>query len=339
MSLLYRARAPLRLSFSGGGTDVSPYPEERGGVVLSTTIDKYCYATLRPRRDARFTIHSHDLNLVARYGSTRVMRLDGHLDLIKAVVKALKARAGADLSIHTDAPPGSGLGASSTLVVALIGVLREWLNRPLTDYEVAELAYRIERQDLHIAGGRQDQYAATFGGFNFIEFHRDTTVVNPLRVRPDVLFELEYRLLLCYLGQTRFSGKIIERQTENYQSGRAETVEALDGLKEITYEMKNALLRGQVDRFGDLLDVAWRHKRNLEEHISSPEIDELYARARRAGALGGKMPGAGGGGYFFFLCGAERKSKVAEVVREGGAQLVPVTFSAQGVTAWKAPRR
>jgi D-glycero-alpha-D-manno-heptose-7-phosphate kinase len=339
VSFLFRARAPLRLSFSGGGTDVSPYPEERGGVVLSTTIDKYCYATLRPRRDVRFTIHSHDLGLVARYGSTRLMRLDGNLDLIKAAVKALRPRAGADLSIHTDAPPGSGLGASSTLVVALLAVLREWLARPLTDYELAELAYRIERQDLRIAGGRQDQYAATFGGFNFIEFHRDATIVNPLRVRPEVLYELEYRLLLCYVGRTRFSGRIIERQTENYQSGRPETVEALDGLKTITVEMKNALLRGQVDRFGDLLDVAWAHKRNLEQHISSPEVDELYARARRAGALGGKMPGAGGGGYFFFLCGAERKARVAEVVRKSGAQLVPVTFSVQGVTAWKGPRR
>lgn len=339
MSFIYRSRAPLRLSFSGGGTDVSPYPEERGGVVLSTTIDKFCFATLHPRRDTRFSIHSLDLDLVARYGSPRRIRLDGNLDLIKAVVKSLRARNGADLYVHTDAPPGSGLGASSTMVVALIGVLREWLNRPLTDYEVAELAYTIERQDMGIAGGRQDQYAATFGGFNFIEFHQDATVVNPLRIRPDVLNELEYRMLLCYVGQTRFSGRIIEKQMDNYRKGRKQTLAALDGLKDITYEMKNALLRGRVDEVGDLLDQAWHYKRNLEEHISNPEIDKLYQRARRAGALGGKLPGAGGGGYFFFVCRSNRKHKVAEVVRKWGAQLVPVSFSASGVTAWKAPRR
>jgi D-glycero-alpha-D-manno-heptose-7-phosphate kinase len=335
----YRARAPLRLSFSGGGTDVSPYPEERGGVVLSSTIDKYCYATLRPRRDARLTLHAIDLDLVARYEHPRRIRMDGNLDLVKAVVKSFRPRKGADLSMHSDAPPGSGLGASSTLVVALIAVLREWLGRPLTEYEIAERAYKIERQDLGIAGGRQDQYAATFGGFNFIEFHKDTTVVNPLRVAADVILELEYRLLLCYVGRTRFSGSIIERQTAAYQSGRESTVRALDGLKGLTFDMKKALLRGRVDEIGDLLDVAWRHKRDLEDHISTPEVDELYQSARRAGALGGKMPGAGGGGYFFFLCQANRKQRVAEVVRKWGAQLVPVSFSPSGVTAWKTSPR
>lgn len=339
MSLAFRARAPLRLSFSGGGTDVSPYPEDHGGVVLSTTIDKYCFATLHPRRDSRFSIHSLDFDVVARYETPRRIRMDGNLDLIKAVVKSLKARSGADLYVHTDAPPGSGLGASSTLVVSLIGVLREWLNRPLTDYEIAELAYKIEREDMAIAGGRQDQYAATFGGFNFIEFNRDTTIVNPLRVRPDVLLELEYRLLLCYVGRTRFSGKIIEKQTANYQSGRKKTVGALEGLKAITYEMKNILLRGRVDALGDLLHQAWEEKKKLEEHISSPEIDQLYRNARRAGALGGKMPGAGGGGYFFFICRANKKHRVAEVVSKWGAQVVSVALSSEGLTAWKAPRR
>jgi D-glycero-alpha-D-manno-heptose-7-phosphate kinase len=339
MSIVVRARAPLRLSFSGGGTDVSPYPEERGGVVLSATIDKYCYATLRPRRDARLTIHSQDLHRTAKYGHLRAVRLDGNLDLVKAAVKALRPRTGANVSVHSDAPPGSGLGASSTMVVALLAALRQWLNRPLTDYELAELAYRIERRDLSIAGGRQDQYAATFGGFNFIEFHKDATVVNPLRIRDDVRLELEYRLLLCFVGRTRFSGHIIERQMAAYQSGRESTVRALDGLKAITHEMKNALLVGHIEEFGALLHTAWQHKRDLEEHISTPEVDELYERARKAGALGGKMPGAGGGGYFFFLCGAQRKRQVAEVARKWGAELVPVSFCPTGVTAWQAPAR
>jgi len=335
----YRARAPLRLSFSVGAVSFSKYPEERGGVVLSSTIDKYCYATLRPRRDTRLTLHAVDLDLVARYEHRSRMRMDGNLDLVKAVVKSFRPRKGADLTMHSDAPPGSGLGASSTLVVALIAVLREWLNQPLTDYEIAERAYKIERQDLGIAGGRQDQYAATFGGFNFIEFHRDATVVNPLRVPADVILELEYRMLLCYVGRTRFSGSIIERQTAAYQSGQESTIRALDGLKALTFEMKNALLRGRVDEIGALLDQAWRHKRELEDHISTPDVDELYQSARRAGALGGKMPGAGGGGYFFFLCAPDKKPQVAEVVRARGAQLVPVSFCPTGVTAWQTTGR
>lgn len=220
----YRARAPLRLSFCGGGTDVSPYPEEHGGCVLSATINHYAYASLRPRRDSRLTLASLDYDLVAKYDHPRRLEFDGQLDLLKAAVRALRVKRGADLWTHSDAPPGSGLGASSTLMVALIGVLREWLRLELTPYEIAELAYRVERVDLKLAGGRQDQYAAAFGGFNFIEFHPDGTVVTPLKLRRETLEELEYRLLLCYMGQTRQSARIIERQTKSYRSGRRETV-------------------------------------------------------------------------------------------------------------------
>ena len=333
-----RSRAPLRLSFCGGGTDVSPYPEERGGVVLSTTIDKYAYASIHPRRDQRFSITSLDYDIVAKYAHPRRIALDGNLDLIKAVVRALRPRRGADLYVHTDALPGSGLGSSSTLVVALIGALRAWLERPLGEYDVAELAYRIERVDLGIAGGRQDQYAAVFGGFNFIEFHADTTLVNPLRVPPDTLYELEYRLLLAYLKQTRSSARIIERQRASYVAGERQVVRALDQLKELTLAMKTALLKGRVDTVGDLLHEAWLAKKRLDSGISTDPVDELYERARKAGARGGKMPGAGGGGYFMFLCAANKKHRVAQALEEAGAQLVPFAFAAQGLTAWTATR-
>ncbi|MGH7742068.1 MAG: GHMP kinase, partial [Candidatus Eiseniibacteriota bacterium] len=228
----FRARAPLRLSFCGGGTDVSPYPEEHGGVVLSATIDQYAYASLRPRADSRLTLASLDYDVVARYDHPQRLRFDGNLDLIKAVVKALKVRRGADLWVHSDAPPGSGLGSSSTLVVALIALIAGWQKRSLSGYEIAELAYRIERIDMKLSGGRQDQYAAAFGVFNFIEFHADSTVVNPLRIRPDILNELEYRMLLCYMGQTRQSARIIDRQTQSYREGRRPVVRALDRLKQ-----------------------------------------------------------------------------------------------------------
>jgi len=335
----FRARAPLRLSFCGGGTDVSPYPEEHGGVVLSATIDHYAYASLRPRRDSRLTLASLDYDVVARYDHPRRMRLDGNLDLIKAVVRAFKVRRGADLWVHSDAPPGSGLGSSSTLVVALIGVMSEWLGRPLSGYEVAELAYRIERVDLGLAGGRQDQYAAAFGGFNFIEFQGDTTVVNPLRIRADVLHELEYRLLLCYMGQTRQSAKIIERQTAAYRAGRRPVVGALHRLREQTLEMKKALLLGRIDALGELLHQAWEAKKKLDDSISNSHVDRLYQLARREGAIGGKMPGAGGGGYFLFLSRFDRKHRVAAVLEKHGGQVVPFQFERRGLVTWSTGAR
>lgn len=334
-----RARAPLRLSFCGGGTDVSPYPEEHGGMVLSATINQYAYASLRPRRDSRLTLASLDYDVVARYDHPRRMRFDGNLDLIKAVVRAFRVRRGADLWVHSDAPPGSGLGSSSTLVVALIGAMAEWAGRPMSGYEVAELAYRIERVDMGLSGGRQDQYAAAFGGFNFIEFHADATVVNPLRIRPEVLNELEYRLLLCYMGQTRQSARIIERQTASYRQGRRPVVQALHRLKRETLEMKKALLLGKVDAIGELLHQAWENKKKLDADISNSRVDRLYQLARKQGAIGGKMPGAGGGGYFLFLTRFDRKHRVAAVLEKHGGQVVPFQFERRGLLTWSSGPR
>ena len=307
-------------------------------MVLSATINQYAYASLRPRRDSRLSITSLDYDMVARYDHPRRMKLDGNLDLIKAVVKTMKVKRGADLWVHSDAPPGSGLGASSTLVVALIGVLGAWLKRPISGYEVAELAYRIERVDMKLSGGRQDQYAAAFGGFNFIEFSRESTVVNPLRIRPDVLNELEYRLLLCYMGQTRQSAKIIERQTKSYTAGRPETVHALQALKAQTQDMKRALLLGQVDGFGELLHQAWLHKKQLDEGISNAHVDKLYTVARKEGAIGGKLTGAGGGGYFLFLTRFDRRHRVAGALEKLGGQVVPFQFEPRGLVSWSVAR-
>ena len=330
----YRARAPLRLSFCGGGTDVSPYPEEHGGCVLSATINHYAYASLRPRRDSRLTLASLDYDVVAKYAHARRVKFDGQLDLLKAAVKALKVKRGADLWTHSDAPPGSGLGASSTLMVALLAVLREWLKLDLSAYDMAELAYRVERQDLKLAGGRQDQYAASFGGFNYIEFDAQGTVVTPLRLRRETLEELEFRLLLCYMGQTRQSAKIIERQTKGYTSGRKSTIQGLHALKAQTAEMKRALLLGHVDGFGELLHQAWLHKKKLAEGISTPIVDKMYEVARKEGALGGKMTGAGGGGYFLFLTRFDRRHRVSAALEKLGGQVVPFQFESRGVRSW-----
>jgi len=339
--MIIRSKAPLRIAFCGGGTDVSPYAEERGGVVLSATIDKYAYATLRLRSDFMITVRSLDYDFVAKYNLDEPLPYDGNLDLVKAVINRLNMEDGApgsqglDFFLHSDAPPGSGLGGSSTLVVALIGLFKHWLHLPLTNYEIAELAYQIERVDMGIKGGRQDQYAATFGGFNLIEFYKESTIVTPLRIPDHILNELDYNLLLCYTGKTRFSDGIIETQVRNYIQRREVMLLAMDELKAITEAMKRALLQGRLARFGSLLHEAWENKKQMAQQISTPFIDELYEAARKAGALGGKISGAGGGGYMFFYCAFERKHLIAEALERLGAQVVEFNFDLYGLQTWE----
>jgi len=334
--MLVRARAPLRISFGGGGTDVSPYCDERGGAVLNTTINRYAYATLVPGGD-RLEIRSLDYDVGLSYSLDDEFVFDGQLDLAKGVLDHFRSSGdlsgGLTIYLHNDAPPGSGLGSSSAICVALIAALCEHLRHPLDSYAMAELAYRIEREDVGIKGGRQDQYAATFGGFNFIEYGEGKAIVNALRLRPNVLFELEYSLVFAYVGGQHFSSHIIDRQVENYLNGGAAVV-AMDRLKELAYEMKDALLRGQLQEFGTLMHEAWQAKKGMADGITTDRIDALYDAVRGAGALGGKISGAGGGGFMFFLCEPTRRFAVQEALRAHDAELVTFSFVHEGVQAW-----
>ncbi len=335
--MILRARAPLRISFAGGGTDVPPYCEERGGAVLCAGINRYAYASLLPGGE-RLDVRSLDYDASISYGIEDPFVYDGQLDLAKAVLDHFRRvngfPKGFEIHLHNDAPPGSGLGSSSAITVALIHLLREYLRIPMDLYQIAELAYRLERQEVGIKGGKQDQYACTFGGFCLIEFHKDVTVVNPLRLRPEIVCELEYSLVFAYVGGQRFSGHILEKQIENYHKGLETVLQAMDRLKAIALEMKRLLLLGKLYDFGELLDAAWANKKLLAEGISSPRIDELYEEARRAGALGGKVSGAGGGGFMFFFCDPRRRFAVQERLRKMGAQLVQFSFVEDGVRAW-----
>jgi D-glycero-alpha-D-manno-heptose-7-phosphate kinase len=335
--MLIRAKAPLRISFAGGGTDVPPFPEKEGGLVLNATINRYAYGTLRPRADDSIQIHSYDYGSSVELDPDRSLVFDGKLDLAKAAIGRFAGSPGAgfDLLLHSNAPPGSGLGSSSAMMVALIGVLKEFRNVPVTDYELAELAHSIEREELGIKGGRQDQYASTFGGFNFIELYGDHVVVNPLRVAPDVILELEHNLLLCYTGTTRQSDHIIEDQTARFEHGQTDAVEGLRAQKELATEMKNALLQRRLGDFGALLDTAWEAKKRLSERISTDRIEELYEEARRAGALGGKVTGAGGGGYLLLYCRYDHKHDVARRLRELGATVDDFAFDEAGLRTWR----
>lgn len=332
-----RSKAPLRVSFAGGGTDVPPYPSLHGGCVLNATIDKFAFGSLRPRNDRRVRIESIDFDLQVEFDVTDELKFDGKLDLAKAAIRHLGAMdsEGFDIFLHSEAPPGSGLGSSSALMVALVGLLREFKRLPLGNYEIAEKAYIIERQDLGISGGKQDQYAATFGGFNFIEFESDRTIVNPLRIDREIINELEHNLLLCYTGKTRRSDHIIDDQTQRLTSNTGETPLALARQKELAIAMKNALLMNRLDDFGDLLDAAWQTKKKMSNRISNPQIDECYDVARGKGALGGKITGAGGGGFMMFYCEFEKKHKVAEALRALGAIPTEFAFEPNGVQTWK----
>lgn len=333
--MIIRSKAPLRISFGGGGTDVSPYPQERGGVVLNATIDKFAYCNLAARGDNAVNVISLDYDLVAKYSIGDKSEYDGKLDLVKAALKVMEVKKGIDLFLHSDVPPGSGLGSSSTMTVALVGTLGHWLKLPLGEYDIAELAYRIERREAGIKGGKQDQYAASFGGFNFIEFQGDTTIVNSLRIKREILNELEYRLMLCYTGKTRPSAGIIDEQVTGYVQRIKEVVRALDETKALAIAMKNALLLGQIDEFGSLLHQAWMSKKRFSSKITDPDIDELYEVARQNGALGGKLLGAGGGGYLLLLCEFDKWHILAQKLEELGGKVVNFAFEFNGLQTWE----
>jgi len=333
--MILRAKAPLRISFAGGGTDVSPYPEQEGGCVLNATIGRYAWGSLRTRDDDKIQINSIDLGISACYDKNQ-LNFNGELDLVKAAIRRLEAHHGGfDIFLHTDAPPGSGLGSSSALVVALVGLIKEFINAPLGDYELAHLAYQIEREDLGIRGGRQDQYACAFGGFNFTEFLGDRVIVNPLRITDGVVNELEHNLLLCYTGSTRRSELIIADQVGRFEAGNADAIEGLHEQKKLANDMKNALMRRNLNEFGELLHCAWMAKKRMSEKISNPIIDELYDAARKHGAVGGKVTGAGGGGYMIFYCQFEQKHRVADILRKVGAVPMEFAFEPRGIQTWR----
>jgi D-glycero-alpha-D-manno-heptose-7-phosphate kinase len=337
--MIIRSKAPLRLSFAGGGTDVSPYSDTKGGAVLNASINKYAFATLVTRKDEVMNIRSLDYDIVANFKVNQKLVYNGEMDLAKGVIKKLhRSRGGFDLYTHSDAPPGSGLGSSSTMVVALIGAFREWQMIPLGEYETAFLAYEIERKDIGIKGGKQDQYAAAFGGFNFMEFDGEQAIVNPLRIKPEIVNELQYNMLLCYTGGTRLSARIIDSQVRNFVSGRKDTVEAMDLLKQNAVDMKKALLTGRLNEFGELLGFGWEQKKKMSDKISNPAIDEMYEEAKKAGAIGGKITGAGGGGFLMLYCRFDRKHKVAGRLERLGGEIVDFQFEEKGLQTWRTAK-
>ena len=304
---VFRARAPLRLGLAGGGTDVSPYCDEFGGAIINVTIDRYAYASIRLRADNKVVFHAVDQGIEEEFPIDRIVPDDSTLKLHRGIFNRIYRSygygrcSGFTLTTHVDAPMGSGLGSSSALVVAMLAVMREYMHLPLGEYELARLAFDIERVDLGLKGGRQDQYAATFGGFNFMEFHaNERVIVNPLRMRPRITNEIESSLLLTYSGVSRESAKIIDNQSNTVKSG-GKSLEAMHQLKEEAVQMKEALLFGNVCKIGEILRSGWEAKKMTSPSVSTPEVEQLFDVAMKNGAIAGKLSGAGGGGFALFL--------------------------------------
>ena len=334
MNRIIRSRSPLRISFAGGGTDVSPYAELYGGAIISTTIDRYAYVTLKPNSNKSIRIISQDYNLLEEFRTISDMTIDGKTNLIKAaVIQAGLKNKNLDIVVHVDSPPGSGLGSSSALSVALIGCLSKYLNEYLTSYEIAKRAVELERELLNIKGGYQDQYASTFGGFNLIEFGK-SVIVNPLRLRSEVLQELLASMILVDTGKTRLSGNILKHQISKYEKKDSKTLEHLDEIKKLVYDLKDHLLRGNILEVGHSLDMHWNHKRKIDKNITNSRIDSIYKKAKEAGIFGGKLLGAGGGGHMLFLCEPYRKHEVIKAIKKTGIEIVKFNFDNDGLRTW-----
>lgn len=337
-----RARAPLRLGLAGGGTDVSPFCDVYGGCVLNATIDRYAYAVVRPARDRALQFEATDRQAVERHALAAFVEPEGDLSLHKAVYNAVVREFNdgrplpVALSTFCDAPPGSGLGSSSTLVVVMLRAFAELLGLAMDDYDLARRAYRIERIDCGLQGGRQDQYAATFGGFNFMEFYSDDQVIiNPLRVKSWIVCELESSLLLYYTGVSRESGRIIADQTCNVIDGAASTLEALHQIKQEAICMKESLLKADFAGIVESMREGWESKKRSARSVSTASIEEIHEAACGAGALAGKVSGAGGGGYLVFFVPPERRMEVCRALGRFEGITSNCHFAEHGSQAWR----
>jgi len=340
-----RARAPLRISFAGGGTDLAEYCEIYGGAVLNTTIDFYAFAHLSFLNSDIVDFHAPDIAAEDRVPMAARLPTNRGLKLHRAVYNRMirdfndSRPISVRLSTTVDAPPGSGLGSSSALVVAMVEAFRFALDLPLGPYEIAALAYDIERVDGGLPGGKQDQYAAAFGGLNFIEFTSEKRViVNPLRMRACDRKELEASLVVCFTGQSRETDQIIGEQVKSLKTRKNAALESMHTLKTDALEMKEALLRGNIVEMAEVLDRSWEVKKRTASNITNAHIDHLYATAKANGAMAGKVSGAGGGGFMVFITDPENRYRLMSALDSVGGRPSPIFFTQHGADAWATTR-
>lgn len=347
--MIVRSKAPLRLGLAGGGSDVSPYSDMYGGLILNATINLYAYCTIEETNDNLITINAYDAECNDRFLLASRLDIDGKASLLKGVYnrivsdfrlfedgKSKLPSNGFKITTYNDAPAGSGLGTSSTMVVCILKCFVEWLGLPLGDYEISRLAYEIERKDLGLSGGKQDQYAAAFGGFNYMEFlQNDIVIVNPLKVKRWIVDELEASMLLYFTGRSRSSAAIIDEQQKNTSQGNTQAIEAMHRIKQSAVDMKLAVLKGDMKAFAAILGQAWEDKKKMAGAISNPMIQEAFDVAMAAGAVAGKVSGAGGGGFIMFVVEPTRKKEVISALSKLNGFVMPFQFTEGGAHGWK----
>lgn len=329
-----RSKAPVRVSFSGGGSDLTHYfMSSDRGAVINATISLYCHATLRPRNDKKIIINSFDLDETIEYQHLdNMLSRDDSFGLFRSLIKLIKPDFGFDLTVKSDFPPGSGLGGSSAVMVAVLGCFNEFRRDKWSDYELSEIAFQAERFDMGISGGWQDQYAAVFGGFNFIEFKKDNNLIHPLRLQDKTILELEESLVLFEISSGRDSGSIHDSQKIMMQDSKIQDLVRRN--VDHSYDMKEKLLKGKLKDFGLGLDVAWNLKRQFSNKISNDKLDELYNFATEKGALGGKLLGSGGGGYFMFFVESLSKNSFLRSMKQRGFNATRFQFDDKGMQSW-----
>ncbi len=337
---MIKSKAPLRIGLAGGGTDVSPYSDLHGGAVLNATINLYSYASLEPLSTGTIEFVDEDSGQSKSFASQEQLPITEGFELYIGVYNRIvkdyaKKALSFKLSTHLEAPRGSGLGTSSTLVVAILGVFIEWLQIPLEKSEIARLAFDIERKDLNFSGGKQDQYAATYGGINFIEFSKEGPVfVKPVPLTESFYAEFESSLLLYYTKTQRHSADIINEQVNNVKNNNLVSIQAMHNLKEQAEQLKKALEAGNEKEIGEVLNFGWKNKKEMANAISNTLIDDIYKTARSNGASGGKISGAGGGGFMMFYCPNNNKQNVAKALESFGGTAQVVKFTKQGLITW-----
>ena len=340
--MIVRSRAPLRLGLAGGGTDLEPYSSLYGGNVLNTTINMYSYCTIEETNNNFVEFIAADLGIKKKYPLKNKIELDNNLDLhigvYNRIIKDHNNNIPISLKITTysDAPPGSGLGSSSTMVVAILKCFVEYLSLPFGEYDIANLAYIIERKDIGLTGGKQDQYAAVFGGFNFMEFSKkDKVIVNPLRIKNWIKDELQSSMVLYYTGVSRSSAKIIDDQVKNTKNENYSALEAMHKVKSCSFEMKEAILKGDMIKFSEILGRSWNEKKKMSNKISNSNLVSIYNEALKNGAISGKISGAGGGGFFMFFVEPTKKISVINSLKKFQGIEMKFDFSEGGCHGWK----
>lgn len=334
-----RSKAPLRIGLAGGGTDLNTYCDKYTGYVLNATISLYVHCTIEERDDDQILFESTDIEQSLQINSEKYFPLDGHMDLYKGIYNRIVKNftnkpLSFSISTYSDVPSGSGLGGSSTLVVAILKAFVEWLNLPLGEYDIAKLAFDIEREDIGIVGGAQDQYAATFGGFNFMEFYDNKRViVNPLRIKNWIKDELEDSVVLYFTNITRQASQIEEEKKSLLNETKS--LDAMHDLKEDAIQMKEALLKGDISGFAKILGKSWEAKKRVSNNISNNEIDRIYDLAVNMGAYSGKVSGAGGGGFMFFMIEPRNKQKLVKQLNKQQGEVINFEFVNDGTKGWR----